>query len=107
METLRIRAATPQTGRAMLAALSDFRAELLESSEGCEVLVKLGRDDEEIIGVLNALERYVTDRADGPARVEVFGKSYVLHPAEHLNSSWESDLTTPVPIEEQRDSWKG
>jgi hypothetical protein len=107
MDTLRIRAATPQTGEAMLAALSGFRAELLETAKGCEVVVSLGRGDEEIIGVLNALERYVTERADGPAQVNVFGKSYVLHPAEHLDSSWESDLTTPVPIEEQRDSWKG
>jgi len=107
VETLRIRAATPQTGRAMLAALSGFRAELLESSEGCEVVVDLGRGDEEIIGVLNALERYVTERADGPARVEVYGKSYVLHPSERDASSWESNLTTPVPIEERRGAWKG
>ena len=91
METLRIRAATPQTGRAMLAALSSFRAELLESADGCEVVVSLGRGDEEIIAVLNALEHYVTERANGPARVKVYGKSYLLHPVEHVTPAWETD----------------
>ena len=91
METLRIQAATPETGRAMLAALSDFRAELLESSEGCEVVVSLGKNDEELVGVLNALERYVTERADGPARVEVWGKSYVLHAADYASPPGEPE----------------
>lgn len=71
----------------MLAALSSFRAELLESGDGCEVVVQLGRGDDEIIGVLNALERYVTERADGPAQVKVFGKSYLLQPAEQVSAS--------------------
>lgn len=82
MERLTIKAATPETGRAMLAALSEFHAELLESADGCEVVVTLGRngrDDRDIVAVLNALEQYVTERRR-PARVEFHGQDYAMHP---------------------------
>ena len=79
MERLTIKAASPESGRAMLAALSGFRAELLESAEGCEVRVALGSDDE-IAAVLHALERYVTGRASGPAQVELHGRTYLMEP---------------------------
>jgi hypothetical protein len=66
----------------MLAALSAFRAELLENGDGsCEVVVSLGRDDAEIVAVLNALERHVAERGSGPARVELEGRSYLMQPA--------------------------
>jgi len=64
----------------MLAALSGFRAELVENAEGCEVIVSLGRGDAEIVGVLNALEQHVAERASGPARIDLNGRSYVMHP---------------------------
>ena len=79
METLRIHAASPESGRAMLVALSAFPAELVESADGCEVVVGLARGDGEVVAVLNALEQYVTERASGPARVEVDGHRYVMH----------------------------
>jgi len=81
MDRLTIHAASPETGHAMLAALSGFRAELLQSSEGCQVVVTLGRGDAEIAAVLSALEGYVTERSRGPARVELNGRAYVMHPA--------------------------
>jgi hypothetical protein len=81
VDRLTIHAASPETGHAMLAALAGFRAELLQSSEGCQVVVTLGRDDAEITAVLNALEEYVTERSSGPARVELNGRAYVMHPA--------------------------
>ena len=84
METLTIHAASPETARAMLAVLSEFRAELVESADGCQVVVSLGRGDREIVGVLEALEEYVSLRGIGPARVDVYGKSYALHPL-HAN----------------------
>lgn len=63
----------------MLAVLSAFRAELVEDGDGrCEVAVHLD-SDAEIVGVLSALERYVTERANGPARVDFNGRSYVMH----------------------------
>jgi hypothetical protein len=63
----------------MLAALSGFRAELLEEGDGrCEVTVRLGGDSE-VVAVLNALEQYVAERANGPARMDFNGRSYVMH----------------------------
>ena len=82
MDRLTIHAASPESGHAMLAALSGFRAELLQSSDGCQVVVTLGRGDTEIAAVLNALEEYVTERSRGPARVELNGRVYVMHPAD-------------------------
>ena len=80
MDRLTIQAASPESGRAMLAALARFRAELLEDSEGCQVTVTLDQDDAEITAVLRALEDYITERASGPARVELNGQPYVMHP---------------------------
>ena len=80
MEMLTIRAASPESGHALLAALSGFRAELLESAEGCEVVGRLDRNYSEIVAVLNALAEHVNDRADGPARVELSGRTYLMHP---------------------------
>jgi hypothetical protein len=82
MDTLTIQAATPVSAREMIAVLSEFDAELFETAEGrCEIVVTLSRDDAEIVGVLNALEWYVTERANGPAQLELGGHLYVIHPA--------------------------
>jgi hypothetical protein len=80
MDRLTIHAASPESGRAMLAALSDFHAELLESSDGCQVVVRLDKDDAKITAVLRALEDYITERSSGPARVELNGQVYVMLP---------------------------
>ncbi|MGN6202515.1 MAG: hypothetical protein ACTHNY_08930 [Solirubrobacterales bacterium] len=69
----------------MLAALSGFHAELLESAEGCEVVVSLvrdGRDDGEIVAVLNALLQYVSERRGTPTRVELNGRAYLIGAGE-------------------------
>jgi hypothetical protein len=79
METLTIHAASAQSANEMLQALSDFPAELVESGEGSMVVVDLGGDSQ-IVGVLNALQRYVTQRAAGAAHVEFNGTSYAMHP---------------------------
>jgi hypothetical protein len=80
MDRITIQAASPESGRAMLAALSRFKAELLEDAEGCRVTVILDKDDAEITAVLRALEDYITERASGPTRVELNGQPYVMHP---------------------------
>lgn len=83
MERLTIKAASPESGRAILAAMSAFHAELFESAGGCEVVIRLGLDgkgDREIVAVLNTLEQYVTERGHGPARVELNGQAYVMYP---------------------------
>ena len=80
MDRLVIHAVTAHSARGILTALSGFHAELLESSDGCEIVVTLGRGDSEIVSVLNALEEHVNQRSGGPARVEFNGRSYVMHP---------------------------
>jgi hypothetical protein len=81
METLTIQAASAQSAHGMLAALSVFEAELVETPDGRrQVVVTLAGDDSEIVAVLNALERLVTERASGPARVELNGRTYVMEP---------------------------
>lgn len=80
MQSLTIHAASPSTGRAILTALSAFETEMLQDGDGhCEVAVRLGRDDSEVVAVLNALEQYVTERANGPARVDFNGRRYVMY----------------------------
>jgi hypothetical protein len=80
MDRLVIHAVTPESARAMLAALSGFQAELLAATDGREVVVTLGRDDGEVAAVLKALERYVNERPGGPAQIKVNGHPYVMHP---------------------------
>jgi hypothetical protein len=79
METLTIHAASARSAQQMLAALTEFPAELVENGDGCMVVVNLG-GDAQIVGVLNALQRYVTKRGVGAAQVELNGNSYVMHP---------------------------
>jgi hypothetical protein len=79
VETLTIHAASAKSANEMLEALSDFPAELVESGESSMVVVDLG-GDAQIVGVLNALQQYVTNRGDGAAHVEFNGTNYVMHP---------------------------
>ena len=76
MRRLTIQAASPQSARGFLNALTEFRAVPIKGDLG--VTVQL-RSDEEIISVLNALEEYVTQRAHGPAQIDLDGQRYTLH----------------------------
>ena len=79
METLTIRAASPESAQAILDALADFPAELVEMGFSSTVVVSLG-GDAQIVSVLSALQKFVTERAAGAAQVEFNGTSYVMHP---------------------------
>jgi hypothetical protein len=60
--------------------LSEFDAELIEASDGgYEVIVTLGGSGQETVAVLNALERFVTERERG-TRLTLDGHEYVMHP---------------------------
>jgi hypothetical protein len=66
----------------MLDALADFDAQLVETLDGhFQVVVALAGSDRRIVEALNALERYVTERGDGPAKLEYEGRNYTVHPA--------------------------
>jgi hypothetical protein len=80
MNALRIDAASPESAYAMMEALRGFDARLIEDGERQQVVVSLGPSPHRIVDVLNALERYVTARGDGPARIELEGRHYTLHP---------------------------
>ena len=83
MQTLRIEAASPASAHTMIDALAGFKAELVEGEDGCsEVVVSLGGDTE-IVGVLNALEQYVTQRRSALfallKMLEFEGHEYTMH----------------------------
>lgn len=80
MQTLTIEAATRESARELYAALSGFRARLWDGDGGpCRVEVALGRGDREIVDLLNAIERYVTDRRAGAARIRLNDHTYMIH----------------------------
>jgi hypothetical protein len=82
LQTLTIKARSTESARGLLDALSMFHPELVEGEDGGQsVVVDLG-NDRDIIAVLNALERCVSDRADGPVPLELEGRTYTMHPAE-------------------------
>ena len=78
---------SPVSAHAMMDALAEFQSELVEDADGrSEVVVTLGGGDQEIVRVLNALEHYVTERARQPARIELEGRKYTMHPESDPSS---------------------
>jgi hypothetical protein len=82
MQAITIDAASEDSARSLLEVLSAFDAELVDSPDGGRQVVVPLTSDRRIVDVLNALERYVSERANGPARLELEGRRYTLHP-EH------------------------
>lgn len=80
METLTIHVAGPAAAQEMLTALSGFEAEVVEIGDGRVIVINLGGSDSETVGVLNALQEHVTERAAGAARLDFHGHRYVMHP---------------------------
>jgi hypothetical protein len=65
----------------MLECLGGFEAELIESEDGrYQVQINLG-GDRDINQVLGAIDTHVTERADGPARLDLDGRRYLIEPA--------------------------
>jgi hypothetical protein len=44
------------------------------------IVAPLAGSDRRIVEVLNAFERYVNQRGDGPARLEFEGRACTIHP---------------------------
>lgn len=82
MLTITIEAATPESAHALFQALAGHVRILRQGDDGRQFVdVDLPRGDREIVEVLNTIEDYVTHRNDGPARVELDGRVYMLHAA--------------------------
>lgn len=80
VETLVIYALTLESAQGFTTGLSSFTTKLNEPENG-RFQVEITLDgDREIVSVLNALEKYVTERGDGPARLELDGHRYTLSP---------------------------
>lgn len=80
MDSLVLHPVSLESARGFCAALAEFGATLVEGENGrYQVAIPLS-GDREIIAVLNSLERYVTRRGDGPARLELGDRSYTLVP---------------------------
>jgi hypothetical protein len=80
LEKLTIKARTAESAQNLYSALAGFRTAIIEAEDGWRVEVEFGRGDREIVEVLNAIERIVTDRQDGPAEIELSGREYTMHP---------------------------
>ena len=74
-----IHPASAVSAREMLVVLSPFEARLVEMDARDVIVVDLA-GDVQIVEVLNALQRYVTERADGAARMDFNGRSFTMHP---------------------------
>jgi hypothetical protein len=77
---LRIEAAPLESADGLVAALSEFRAELVDTRDDkAQVTISL-RSDRDIVDALSAIERHLTERRDAAARIELDGRSYTMHP---------------------------
>ena len=80
-QTVTIGPASLERARAILECLRGFKAEIVESKDGrYDVQVSLD-DDRDINRVLGAIDTHVTERADGPARLDLDGRHYLIEPA--------------------------
>ena len=80
MQTLHIVAASPESGRALIGALSGFDAELIRAKDGTyAVTVELDGDHQQTIAILNVLEQYVAERAQS-TKVTLDGREYTMEP---------------------------
>ena len=79
MQMLTIEATSLDSAQRLYSALSVFHPELL-TDEGGDYRVSVAlADDRNTLAVLNALEQYVTDRDDGPARFDLNGHGHTLY----------------------------
>jgi hypothetical protein len=80
LQTLIIAVASLESGRAFLECLRGFEAELVQSEDGnYQVQISI-TGDRDINDALGAIDRHVTERADGPARLDLDGRHYLIEP---------------------------
>ena len=83
MRNLTIGAASLESAQGFFDALNDFGPSLVRTEDGnYEVWITLDTSNRRVLEALNALEKHVTERAAGPARLELDGRSYLLDGAD-------------------------
>ena len=80
MRGFTVQAESLQSAHRLCRALSEFHPELTgNDDEGFQVTVELEGSGRMILAVLAAIEDHVTERAKGPAHVELDGHRYTVH----------------------------
>ena len=80
MRTLTVGASTLEVANNLSDALAEFHPEVVgDEQAGFQIKVSLAGGDQQIIAILNAIERHVTERKSA-ARVDLGGRSYTVHP---------------------------
>jgi hypothetical protein len=80
-QSLTIGPVSLESARSFLECLEGFQAELVDAEHGAyEVRISLD-SDRDINHVLGAIDRHVSERADGPARLALDGRQYLIEPA--------------------------
>lgn len=83
MDSLVIHAISRESAEGFCAALADLQPKLITERGGrYRVEITLGGSDTKIGQALSRLEEYVSARGDGPARLNLGGRDYTLHPTE-------------------------
>jgi hypothetical protein len=86
MERLVISALSLESAEGFRSGLAGFQTKLTESANERSHQVEVVLDgDREIVAALNALVENVTNRGDGPARLELDGHRYTLPPQPGFN----------------------
>jgi len=92
MQTLTVDASTSEVARSLSGALAGFHPEVSVNPDGgYRVVVSLQGGDAQIVGILSALQRHVTERANGPARLELSGRRYTLHGEQNASQTSTDD----------------
>ena len=85
MDGLVIHALSLKSAEGFRSALAGFQTKLTQSDGGRYQLEIALEGDRELVAVLSALEKHVTERGDGSARLELDGHRYILPPQPGLN----------------------
>jgi hypothetical protein len=79
MKKLTVDASTDEVAQGLFTALAGFHPEIVETPlGGYQVAVALSGSDAQIVAILSALEQHVTERGNGPARIDLQGRRYTL-----------------------------
>jgi hypothetical protein len=65
----------------MLECLGGFEAELVESKDGRYNVQVILAGDSDINRALGAIDTHVSERADGPTRLDLDGRRYLIEPS--------------------------